>query len=351
MAYLVLALGALLSVGGALSIFQGAGIVQVERGWTGVIAGATSLTGGIITIALGLILRALLDLRARNDRRIADAGTVVAADPVGALIPSPATPVAAPAPALSARASDFDDGLLAAFLEAKPDVPADTANLTPPPVQEEPTPVLTLPEPRSRPLPPTQEREQPEPAKTPAKVAFRTTVAPPAAAPPAAAPAPLPEDHPPAPAMDDWLDRAFSSLDNEVLGGAGETRGPAPHNAVAAASLAEWAASDLPDASRDHHAVAELEPDHPAPQAMHEPEPVHAPASAATPPPVATLAPVATPKPETQPLPEAAVIGRYEADGTSYIMFSDGSIEAQSEAGVYRFSSMTELKAFIEGTS
>ena len=42
------------------------------------------------------------------------------------------------------------------------------------------------------------------------------------------------------------------------------------------------------------------------------------------------------------------MIGRYESDGTSYVMYADGAIEAQSEAGVYRFASMAELKAFIE---
>lgn len=45
---------------------------------------------------------------------------------------------------------------------------------------------------------------------------------------------------------------------------------------------------------------------------------------------------------------EPSVIGRYEAEGTSYIMFSDGSIEAQSERGVARFGSMAELKAYFE---
>ena len=38
-------------------------------------------------------------------------------------------------------------------------------------------------------------------------------------------------------------------------------------------------------------------------------------------------------------------------DGTTYVMFSDGSIEAQSEQGVYRFGSMAELKAFFEDQS
>jgi hypothetical protein len=70
--------------------------------------------------------------------------------------------------------------------------------------------------------------------------------------------------------------------------------------------------------------------------------------------------PHAEPQPEAQeppykpppavepPLAEPAVIGRYEAEGTAYLMFDDGSIEAQSEAGIFRFASMAELKAFIE---
>lgn len=45
---------------------------------------------------------------------------------------------------------------------------------------------------------------------------------------------------------------------------------------------------------------------------------------------------------------EPVEIGRYQADGTTYVMYSDGSIEAQSDQGVYRFGSMAELKAFFE---
>ena len=78
-------------------------------------------------------------------------------------------------------------------------------------------------------------------------------------------------------------------------------------------------------------------------------EPVQAePASAE---PIAYSEPVAPPRPSPMPAPSQAssVIGRYEADDTSYVMYADGSIEAQSPAGIYRFSSMAELKAFIEG--
>jgi len=43
-----------------------------------------------------------------------------------------------------------------------------------------------------------------------------------------------------------------------------------------------------------------------------------------------------------------AIVGRYESEGTSYVMYADGSIEARSERGVFHFQSMAELKAFME---
>ena len=327
MAYLVLALGALLSIGGALSIFQGAGIVQVERGWTGVIAGATSLTGGIITIALGLILKALLDLRARG---LSSAPQHLASD----VEPRPVGLSAAETAAVPAPASELESGLIAAFLAPEPVTAAtpvargtavDQAELEHHAPVAEPLPVvreMTVPER----VPQEQiAAEQPEPPKPRFKISFNT----PAEPHPPVEPLPAVESHPPVPAMDDWLDRAFSSLDNEPSPGAGEPPPhPSPREAAVAASEAEMAVGSLPHASHEYtDVVAELEPA--PPQPLTPPEP----AAPAAPPPA-----------------QSAVIGRYEADGTSYVMFADGSIEAQSEAGVYRFTSMTELKAFIEGT-
>jgi len=43
-----------------------------------------------------------------------------------------------------------------------------------------------------------------------------------------------------------------------------------------------------------------------------------------------------------------AIVGRYQSEGTSYVMYADGSIEARSEHGVFHFQSMAELKAFME---
>ncbi|PVE25515.1 hypothetical protein DC522_04090 [Microvirga sp. KLBC 81] len=41
------------------------------------------------------------------------------------------------------------------------------------------------------------------------------------------------------------------------------------------------------------------------------------------------------------------VVGTYNSGNNTYVMFSDGSIEAQTPSGVFRFHSLDELKAFI----
>jgi hypothetical protein len=47
--------------------------------------------------------------------------------------------------------------------------------------------------------------------------------------------------------------------------------------------------------------------------------------------------------------PKPEIIGHYDAQGAHYTLFADGSIEAETPHGVYRFASMAELKSFIEG--
>ena len=44
----------------------------------------------------------------------------------------------------------------------------------------------------------------------------------------------------------------------------------------------------------------------------------------------------------------ATVVGRYEANGASYVLFSDGTIEVETETGTHRYGSMQELRAHIE---
>jgi hypothetical protein len=46
-----------------------------------------------------------------------------------------------------------------------------------------------------------------------------------------------------------------------------------------------------------------------------------------------------------------AIVGRYVVGEHTYVMFSDGSIEAITSEGMFRFSSMADLKAFIQDLS
>ena len=63
MAYLVIAVGLLTSLAGGYLLNYGYAIVQVERGWSSVIAGSVFVTGGLLTMGLGLLLRAVAEVR------------------------------------------------------------------------------------------------------------------------------------------------------------------------------------------------------------------------------------------------------------------------------------------------
>ncbi|SDN79818.1 hypothetical protein SAMN05216360_111124 [Methylobacterium phyllostachyos] len=52
----------------------------------------------------------------------------------------------------------------------------------------------------------------------------------------------------------------------------------------------------------------------------------------------------AAPKPESR-----TVVGRYASGGNTYVMFENGSIEAETPQGRFTFSSLDELKAFVDG--
>ena len=356
MAYLVLALGAFLSIGGALSIFHGAGIVEVERGWTGVIAGATALTGGIVTIALGLILKTLLDLRPllAGQRAVttlpADVKVKHDFDAHGSHEPLPAAPASEP---MSLMTAEFENGMLAAILaptdhaadDERPIIaPAERPKAASLPVAHAfdapikpveappPTPGLSERQAEVDTAKAAPARPEPDTERSRFKIGFRRQ--PPASLP--LAPVPVAVAEPEAQPVDDWLDRAFSALDNE-----GPLAPPRPARHPREETSAPVAATL---AHAEPHAEAAPQP---TPEPAHEPK--HEPAAPHTEVPHAEV-PHAEPPPASAPAPTSAVIGRYEADGTSYVMYADGSIDAQSDAGVYRFHSMTELKAFIEST-
>jgi hypothetical protein len=117
-----------------------------------------------------------------------------------------------------------------------------------------------------------------------------------------------------------------------------------------------WPAETAPiDAiiSEDHH----FEPD-PALDAWQAGEPspeAIAPANLAPAPPLESEAlPTVDPRDSSPPAAPAAseaglaIVGRYESEGTSYVMYVDGSIEARTQRAVLHFKSMAELKAYME---
>lgn len=53
-------MGALLALVGGYWLFAGWEHIQIERGWSQFIAGATALSGGVVTMAIGRLIRALV---------------------------------------------------------------------------------------------------------------------------------------------------------------------------------------------------------------------------------------------------------------------------------------------------
>lgn len=278
MAYVLLAVGALMSLAGAVAAINGYSIIQVEQGWSSVIAGATLFAGGIVTIGLALVTRALTQLQAALPRAATEAAaTTDLREP--AFVPPPAEPAKAeptPAETYVAPLTETPEAGAAETVEAYAAHHMSTMS-----THEN---FATAP-------------EVPEPVRAPTL-------------PSAASPS----------LSDDWFDRAFAELDEAVPEGAAGLRGRSEPKATTPSPF-----------SRRRE---------PAPEPVRETvrEPAYAAAEAAP-----------APAPEaSEPAPSSAIIGRYEADETSYIMYADGSIEAQTHSGVYRFASMAELKAFIE---
>jgi hypothetical protein len=119
----------------------------------------------------------------------------------------------------------------------------------------------------------------------------------------------------------------------------------------------------MPEPARPHAAEPELPMPGLSLVEMAEAKPPEAP-PAPKPVPEVVLPPAPTEEPVTAPLrssldvpPEPAreekaertAVGRYSSGGNTYVMFDDGSIEADTPTGRYTFGSLDELKAFVDG--
>jgi hypothetical protein len=340
--------------GGAWAIVEGYGIIVLERGWALVIAGSTAASLGLVLLGiaaavarLGAIRGELVRLRDRMARP----------EPNFPEPPGRVDPVLA-----------VSSGLLAGGgLEPAP-APAAPANPAPP----VPAPVL---DPRSD---AARVARREEAAERRAKRTERP-----------ADPAPVSAGAIAAGAAAAVAAGAAVSAGLAVMRGRGEAsddlQAPAPRGESGGAALpdqARAAAAPIPPVpTRD-----ELLPDRdlgpaggPVPAAADVNWPVVPPAAAGDEPPAFPSGPLSGSEPgasgpvfppasageEDAPFAlhapvvpdlsggqagadvDQAVLGTYNSGGSRYVMFADGSIEAETPDGTFRFGSLDELKAFM----
>ncbi|MBV8564090.1 MAG: hypothetical protein JO273_01395 [Methylobacteriaceae bacterium] len=346
MTWFVFILGGALAAAGATAIGLGIDIIDVERGWTQVIAGTVALSGGIVTLALGCILarigglyRRLASAEARGGPQADGAdhgpdGYGPTVDALSAEEPSECDPpVAAPevhVPSYSpspARAMTGASDPLRSRGQLAASRPAPTA-VAPPVEHWSPIPASragSLNDPTIQPsdwrapdLDKTtvaapevelqEQRDRQPKAVEPPKSTLREGT-------PGGDEAEGAEQPSPNAYSVDWLEHALTKL--------GERFEPAVP-AIAPEASGEPALGDNEGAPTAESVSAEQKGKEPA-------------ASSPSPsPPDASLS------------PGTNIVGRYNAGGVSYVMYGDGSIEADTASGVYNFRSISELKDFIK---
>ena len=280
------ALAAAMIIGGCAAVIQGFPYVRLESGLAMVIAGSVAASSGAVLLGLGVVA---LGFR-RVERAI---GRVLTAGE------RHAAPAAAPATAAAAAPASAD----ADRTRLPPLLPAAPAFIVP-----------SVVEPAFDP-----ERPRMEPSLELRADEARTAV-PEAAAVEAAKPAPVEPDPvhaaPPVLAPEPSLRL--------------ETGAPRAQSAIA---------------PEDDLFAAPEPPPEPREEVREE---VREEIRAESP----SLRPSLDTAPEPEPAPKLAartVVGRYASGGNTYVMFEDGSIEAETPQGRFTFASLDELKAFVDG--
>eukprot|EP01037_Dinobryon_pediforme_P008932 gene8932-9020_t len=310
MGWVIIAIGSIVSALGALVAYSGLDYVQIERGWTAVIAGTTLLSGGVIVISIGFMTLQIAKLAVSRPVLIADAPPV--SEPS---VPEAPLQVVAPADV------------------AEPELASDIALDAPVEIKPVEIPVAATPEVKVSFEPFVKAGLPLAPARTPAAAPDLPKPAvmaePPVTQSPLTAPkAPVIE---PAP-MATLTKEDLNSLDwlEEAISGVHEIQEP---------SILQ----KRPVISSFSSVLSEEEVKAQVPEKAIVPADVPKPAAIERP----VTEKSAPAKVEPQYF-EPSVVGRYEAAGTSYAMYSDGSVEAENEHGIFRFASMAELRAFIE---
>ncbi len=300
----LLALALAMIVGGLFAAFFGWDIVLVERGWTMVIAGSVMAASGALLLGIVAAVSKLAKIEARLLQ-------LQGGFDEEALLGTPSSPKGLSPAALSG-------GILAGQAIAGADEGERSDEVQPPlPLFEE--------EDRTEPA-----RNEVQPAEWPEEPRLSETVVPfpPRTSP---SPAPAPEEDELGMKVPDFL-LAGRERDAEeeprVIDGADlyhrdpDTREPEPRDLGERDEVVDVVVESVSDAEPEtdrERAVTE--------DAGQEAEPEEDVASDEPQPPV--------------------VVGTYNSGDNKYVMYSDGSIEAQTPSGVFRFGSLDELKEFI----
>jgi hypothetical protein len=351
----VIVIGAFLFIVGLAVAWNSYGFIEVERGWTLVIAGTVAFSTGLLLVALGLVLRELREISSSASKAallLAKAKNTyppeISVEPLAAREPA-AEPEKAiePPPEPEWEPKWEPEPEQPAVAETQPSEPeheptqALAAALAEPPGEKQDKPLtwMTRSNWTETPKMPHSEKSDDWLFKTiagPLSVAGASGVAEPHAAEPRA-----PEHAP------EQLVEQQKAADDPFASG------ELPYDELEeklAAELARPEPECEPEFLHEAHEAPASHPDlHPEPQNVEpEPHPVEPEQHASEPEPH----PVEPEPQAAEPEEDAAkseIIGHYEAHGAHYTMYADGSIDAETVHGVYRFASMEELKRFIEG--
>ena len=345
MKYALLATGLLLMLIGGYAVYTGSGIIEVERGWSSVIAGTMAFVGGLLTLGVAWIIKTLEQLHIMLGARESvamrdtmqqpyDTGEDFASTSDMPIAPMAWPPHTAPTHPALAKAENTFDNVPASETAREPHIVSfersfhgSITTMSEETLHAETkTPTIAAEPPKTSPsirelwrrvakeIDTTSSATRLEKDRLAEPLPFVAATRP---APPSVPESILPTDaHEDAETAiaraGDWLDEALADLDTTF----GKT--PAPTH------IAGGVAHETPEIAE---AAGHLDAQ------MREPAP---------------LAEASEDEPSSAATAEPAVIGRYEAEGTSYTMFADGSIEAQSKRGIARFKSMADLKAYFE---
>ena len=396
LAVAVLIAGLALAAFGAMWIWTGLDIVQVERGWSAVIAGAAMLAGGVVTAAISIAILRLNEIA----RLLATTRTAVAAPVVVPELVAPApiavapaiTPPAEPALAMPVpKASEMHDG--DGPLPVRP--PSHVGLPGEPEFAEDSKLELAAAEPE--PLPDVENIDAIDAHEREVEEAFVPRPAPPVFIPEIAFSKPFAAEpvEASAPPLPDAFAAAFPPL--KPLRETPAYTSPLsaivpPEPEMFAADPAEPEPEPEPEAPDRRGLVLPKLPERPTqvfdepvsePAAFEPPEyrpaaggedilpvfpaqskawvnaskaaapPAPAEKAFAAPPETDGLTPVFPPsKTAVRPAPKVAprsdIVGTHESGDTTYVMFADGSIEARTVDGSMHFKDLTSLKTYVE---